>query len=68
MGGGNRTCKQCTFVAASTDTIAILKVKTTAFFGNMIPRRLVEIYRRVREERDASNEGYLNVCVYQVTE
>jgi len=61
-------CKQCTFVAASTDTIAVFKVKTTAFFGDVIPRSVVEIYRRVREEPDASIEVYLNVCVYQVTE
>jgi len=32
---GNRMCKQCIFVAASTDTIAIFKVKITAFFWEM---------------------------------
>jgi hypothetical protein len=42
-GGENRMCKQCTFVAASTDTIAMFKLKTTAFFGDVIPRSLVEI-------------------------
>lgn len=67
-GGGNHMCKQCIFVTASTDNIAIFKVKVTAFFGDVIPRSLVEIYRLVREESDTSIEVYLYVFIYQVTD